>query len=273
MLRFRRTREGDAGEITTHPGPETVAANGQANIDIAPAGLAIEVSGLSKAFGRTPVLRRLDLSVPWGQVLTVLGPNGCGKTTLIKILATLMRPDAGVARVAGLDLARAGQSARRMIGVVTHDTLLYDNLTGYENLRFYSQMFGLDEVDDRIEAVAARMGLTARLHQRVSTLSHGLRKRFSIARALLHDPPILLMDEPETGLDQEALAFLDDVISGPSEPYRTVVMTTHNLERGLALGDRLAILSNGGIGHLESVDAAGAAALRNTYLRYTGAPR
>ncbi len=234
-------------------------------------GLAIEVKGLSKAFGRTQVLRGLDLEVPWGQVLAVLGPNGSGKTTLIKVLATLTRPDAGAVRVGGMDVRRWGERVRRLIGVVTHDTLLYDDLTAYENLKFYCRMFGLDRVDERIASATERMGMSARLHQRVGTLSHGMRKRFSIARALLHDPLVLLMDEPESGLDQEALALLEAVIADRTSPRRAVLLTTHNLERGLALGDRVAILARGRVAHEESLSGAGSAAIRETYRRYTGA--
>ena len=236
-----------------------------------PKGLAIEIKGLTKAFGRTPVLRSLDLEVPWGQVLSVLGPNGCGKTTLIKVLATLTKRDAGTVRVAGADVARAGERVRRIIGVVTHDPLLYDDLTGYENLKFFARMFGLDRIEERIAAVAERMGVSARLHQRAGTMSNGTKKRFSIARALLHDPQVLLLDEPESGLDQEALGMLEQVISDSTLPLRTVLMTTHNLERGLALGHRMAILANGKIAYQESLDSVGAAAVRDAYFHYTGA--
>jgi ABC-type multidrug transport system ATPase subunit len=234
-------------------------------------GLAIEAKSLSKAFGRAHVLRGLDLEVPWGQILTILGPNGSGKTTLIKILATLTRPDAGVVRIAGLDAARYGQRVRRLVGVVTHDALLYDDLTAYENLKFFARMFGLDRIEERVASAAERMGVSARLHQRVGTLSHGMRKRFTLARALLHDPLILLMDEPESGLDQEALAMLEKVVSDRSVPYRTILLTTHNLERGLALGDRMAILAHGRIAYQESLESVGVAALRDAYFRYTGA--
>jgi heme exporter protein A len=234
-------------------------------------GLAIEARGLSKAYGRAQVLRGLDLDVPWGQVLTILGPNGSGKTTLIKALAMLTRPDSGEIRIGGLTPKRSGQRIRRVIGVVAHDTLLYDDLTGYENLKFFARMFRLDRIEERIELVAERMGMTARLDQRVGTLSHGMKKRFSIARALLHEPLILIMDEPESGLDQEALALLEDVILDHSIPYRTVLMTTHNLERGLALGDRMAILSRGRIAYQESRDAVGSDALKEKYFQYTGA--
>ena len=238
-----------------------------------PSGLAIEVKGLSKAFGRTPVLRGLDLEVPWGEVLTVLGPNGSGKTTLIKILATLTKPDSGSIRIAGLDVSRSGQAVRRRIGVVTHDALLYDDLTGHENLKFFGRIFGLDRIEERISMLVEPLGLSPRLHQRVGTLSHGTRKRFSIARALLPDPPILLMDEPESGLDQEALAMLEDLVKDRTAPFRTVLMTTHNLDRGLALGHQMAILAHGRIAYQESLDSKGVAALRDTYFRYTGTTR
>ena len=234
-------------------------------------GLAIEIRGLSKAFGRTPVLRGLDLEVPWGQVLTVLGPNGSGKTTLVKVLATLARPDEGEVRVAGLDLKGQAERARRATGVVTHDALLYDELTGYENLRFFGRMFGLDRLDDRIADVAGRLGVVDRLQQRAGTLSHGFRKRLSIARALLHDPRVLLMDEPESGLDQEALQMLDRVVGDRANPDRTVLITTHNLERGLAFGDSLVILARGEVAYQESsVSSAGVDALRDAYFRHTG---
>lgn len=233
--------------------------------------LAIRITGLGKAFGRTPVLRGVDLEVPWGQVLTLLGPNGSGKTTLIKILATLTKADSGDVTVGGMDLSRAGQKVRRIVGAVTHDPLLYDELTGRENLRFFVRLFGLSGGEERIAGAADRLGVGDRLDQRVATLSHGLRKRFSIARALLHDPAILLLDEPESGLDQEALGLLDAVVTDKTNPLRTVVMTTHSLDRAIALGERMAILANGRLAYQESGGAGDAEALRKAYKRHTEA--
>ena len=232
--------------------------------------LAIEVKGLTKSYGRTQALRGLDLKVRWGEVIAILGPNGSGKTTLIKALATLTRPDEGTIRIANLSTSRSGERVRRLIGVVTHDSLLYPDLTGYENLKFYARMFRLDSIDERVRRVTERMGMTPRLNQKVGTLSHGMQKRFSIARALLHDPLVLIMDEPESGLDQEALSLLDAVITDREMPARTVLITTHNLERGLALADRMVILSNGRIAHEESLESAGPAKMREAYFRYTG---
>ena len=232
--------------------------------------LAIDVRGLSKSYGRTQVLRDIDLQVPWGQTLTVLGPNGSGKTTLIKTLATLARPDSGEVRIAGLSTRRSGVQVRRAIGVVTHEPLLYDGLTGAENLRFFARMFALDRIDERIRYVAARMGVTDRLDSRVGTLSHGMRRRFSIARALLHAPRVLIMDEPESGLDQQALGLLEELVTDSTNPGRTILMTTHNFERGIALADRVAILSRGGIAYEGAPDADATSA---AYRRYTADPR
>ena len=233
---------------------------------------ALEVRGLWKAYGRVAVLRGLDLDLAWGEVLTVLGPNGSGKTTLISIIATLARADRGTVRVAGLDHSRMSDRVRKLIGVVTHEPLLYDDLTAYENLRFVARMFRLDRSEERIAATAERLGVSARLHQRMGTLSHGLRKRFTIARALLHDPAILLMDEPESGLDLEAQAILDAIIRDRAGSVKAVLMTTHSIERAIAVGDRLAILSRGGIVHQGPLDSdAGVDSIKETYSRHTGA--
>ncbi|MDP6063256.1 MAG: ABC transporter ATP-binding protein [SAR202 cluster bacterium] len=233
---------------------------------------AIEARGLYKSYGRAGVLKGLRLDVPWGEVVVVLGSNGSGKTTLMRILATLTRPDGGTVQVAGLDPYKLGRQVRSQIGVVTHDPLLYDDLTGYENLRFMTRMFGLDRAGERIEAAAGRLGLSARLHQRVGTLSHGLKKRFTIARALLHDPKILLMDEPESGLDQESQTTLDTLIRDPAASFRSVLITTHSPERAAAMGDRVAILARGLIAHTAPIGRnTDPDTIRRLYVEYAGA--
>ena len=216
------------------------------------ADFAVRLRGVSKAFGRTAVLRGVDLDVSRGETLSLLGANGSGKTTLIRVLATLMKPDSGEMRIAGFDPGRAGGRVRKAIGVVTHDPLLYDDLTARENLRFSCRMFGMDRGDERVERVSGLVGMESRLDQRVGTMSHGTRKRFSIARALLHDPSILLMDEPETGLDREGLDLLDAVICDRARSGRTVIMTTHDTERAAVLGDRVVTLANGRIADVTS---------------------
>ena len=233
-------------------------------------GLAIDIQGLAKSFGRTSVLRNLDLKVPWGEVLTVIGPNGCGKTTLIKILATLTKHDTGAVLVAGHDVALVGERVRGIIGVVTHAPFLYDDLTGFENLKFFAGMFGLDNIGERIQEVVERMGVGEGLNHRASTMSHGTKKRFSIARALLHDPLVLLLDEPESGLDQEALEMMQKILTDRTKRLQSVLMTTHNLERGMTLGSHLAVLAQGKIVYKESLDSVDVSSLRAAYLQYTG---
>ena len=219
---------------------------------------AVRVRGVTKSFGRTPVLRGIDLDVPQGQTLSLVGANGSGKTTLLKILATLSKPDSGRMLIGRLDADKYGDRIRARIGVVTHDPLLYDDLTGRENLRFFCRMFGVRHAEERLEWAASLMGMTARLDQRAGALSHGMKKRFSIARALLHGPHILLMDEPESGLDQEAVELLDAVILDRSDPRRTVIMTTHNFERAIKLGDALAILERGRVSPTEDTGSPSA---------------
>ena len=188
------------------------------------------------------MLRGLGLEARWGETLAVAGPNGAGKTTLVRVLAGLTRPDEGSVEIAGMSLDRMGRLARGVMGVVTHEPMLYDGLTVRENLKFAGRMFGLDRLDDRVESAAERLGVRSRLRDRVGTLSHGLRKRVSIARALLHGPSILIMDEPETGLDRHALGLLESVVGEVTGSGGAVVMTTHSLAPVVA-GRRLSIVA------------------------------
>lgn len=232
---------------------------------------AIEVKGLTKTFDDFPALRGIDLEVARGESLVIFGPNGAGKTTLLRVLATIIRPSAGTVLLGGLDLKEQAEQVRRLIGVVSHHPLLYSGLSAFENLQFYGHLYDVPSLKERIEEVAGLVGMAARLHDRVSTLSRGMQQRFAIARALLHHPEIVLLDEPETGLDQQAIALLWEVLLGEAAARRTVVMTTHNLERGLDLASRLLIMSGGRIvfqGSGRSLDLAG---LKRAYQDTTGA--
>lgn len=232
-------------------------------------GYAIEVKRLIKSYGEHYALRGIDLNVKWGDFLAVFGPNGAGKTTLINVLATLVKPSSGDARVSGFDLREDSVMIRRQIGVVTHQTLLYDDLSAYENLRFYGKMYNVPSLTDRIRQLLAQVGLESRAHDRVRTLSRGMQQRLAIARSLIHDPPILLLDEPGTGLDQRASAMLESILSSTDNRQRAVVMTTHSLEQGLALSNRVVILTEGKIVCEESrqLDIS---SLRELYYQHTG---
>jgi heme exporter protein A len=229
----------------------------------APGIWAIETRGLTKSFDERPVLRGLNLQVAPGEKVALLGPNGAGKTTLIKILSTIMYPTAGKIFIGGLDVREKPEAVRRKIGVVGHNSYLYSNLTASENLDFYRRLYGVSPL--RVAEVAEMVGMKLRLHDKMNTLSRGMQQRFAIARALLHQPEIILLDEPETGLDQMAISMLWDLIKSDREVKRTVVLTTHNLERGLELADRFLILSGGKIVFQESRSLLDLAELRRAY--------
>ena len=195
---------------------------------------AVRVVGLEKGFGHWPVLWDLDLTLNWGQLLILFGANAVGKTTLLRILSTQARPDAGDLWVAGYDLGRRPGAVRRRIGVVGHRTYLYDDLTCRENLVYYGRLFGLTDVQLRVEEAISRVNLGPRADQRVRTLSNGMQKRASIARAILHRPPLLLLDEPEAGLDHESTDMLKTLLEEWAESGGAAIMTTHNVELGLA---------------------------------------
>lgn len=226
---------------------------------------ALEVQALTKTFGNNRALRGINLQVAYGDFLIIFGPNGAGKTTLLKILATIMKPSSGEVRIGGLDLKKDAEEIRRRIGVVSHQTFLYNNLTARENLEFYSRMYDVAEAKQRIHEVVNTVGMATRLNDRISTLSRGMQQRFSIARALLHNPDIMFLDEPETGLDQEALPMLWQALQNEGQGKRTIVMATHNLERGLELGNRLVILSGGKIVHEQTGSGSDLSTLRKVY--------
>ena len=205
----------------------------------------IQTVSLRKSFGLRPVLKGVDLDVAPGECLALMGPNGAGKTTLLRVLATLSKPSGGLVRVAGLPLPQAAGEVRWRLGVVAHHTLLYLDLTAEENLQFYARLYGLAEPGPRIAAVLEQVGLARRRRDLVRTFSRGMQQRLSIARAQLHDPEVLMFDEPYTGLDPQAADMLDDVLRSARQAGRTVLLTTHDPVRALALADRVAILARG----------------------------
>jgi len=230
----------------------------------------IEVKGVTKSFGTYRALRGVNLQVEKGQFLTIFGPNGAGKTTLIRVLATLIRPTGGSVRIAGLNIQEDAAKVRREIGIVAHQTLLYDELTAYENLKFYGKMYDVPNLEDRIRELITKVGLSSRIHDRVHTFSRGMQQRLSIARALIHNPSIVLLDEPETGLDKQAIAMLGEILKAPDTEKRTMVMTTHSLERGLEMGTQIAIMAKGKVAYEESKDSLTLSSLQEAYHNYTG---
>jgi heme exporter protein A len=205
----------------------------------------IKVHKLVKRFGSKTVLRGLDFEVRQGEFVAILGPNGAGKTTFLRILASLSRPTLGMVQIAGFPLPAQAAAVRARLGVVTHLPLLYGDLTAEENLRFYGRIYGIIGLNSRIDEVLEMVGLSARRRDLVRIFSRGMQQRLAIGRAILHDPEVMLFDEPHTGLDQEACDMLDGLLKDVAGRGRTVVMTSHDLARVENLATRFDVLSRG----------------------------
>ncbi len=225
----------------------------------------IIVKKLTKRFGPKTVLRSLDFEVESGEFVALLGPNGAGKTTFLRILASLSRPLLGKVQIAGYQLPGQAAAVRQRLGVVSHFPLLYGDLTAEENLRFYGRMYAVANLDERIGTVLEMVGLEKRKRDLVRTFSRGMQQRLAIGRAVLHDPEVMLFDEPHTGLDQDACAMLDTVLKEVAARGRTVVMTSHDLARTADLASRFDVLSRGKIVASVQRDALGTQNLLDFY--------
>ena len=205
----------------------------------------LEARNLSRTFGVVRAVDGISFALALGELLTVLGPNGAGKSTLLGMLGGSLRPDSGEIRFRGELRDPAETAWRREIGVLSHRTFLYGPLTARENLAFYGRLYGLGELEGRVELALEDVGLAPHAHRQVRGFSRGMRQRLALARTLLHDPALVLLDEPFTGLDIHASALLRDVLVRLRDGDRTVVLVTHNLAEGLALADRVAIQAHG----------------------------
>ena len=206
---------------------------------------ALEVAGLSKRFGHVRALRAVDFELAAGESLAVFGPNGAGKTTLLRVLAGLLKPDGGTVRFGGELLVRGNAEHRRRVGLISHHSLLYDGLTATENLVFYARLYSVPGPRAAAARALAGVGLEERAADAVGTFSRGMIQRLAIARALLHDPEVMLLDEPFSGLDQAAAATLRQLLGRLRAERRTMVLVTHNIDEGLELATHVAIQVSG----------------------------
>ena len=209
----------------------------------------IEVEKLSKAYGLLPALRDVSFRVERGECVRLLGANGSGKSTLLRALAGLSRPTSGRIRIGGWEMPTEAWRARAQIGLVAHQPLLYENLTARENLHFFGKLYAInrEERERRGVELLRRVDLHKRADSLVRTFSRGMKQRLSLARALLHQPDLLLLDEPYNGLDQKAVDQLDELLLAAKSQDRTILMSTHQFERGAQFAERAMILSNGRI--------------------------
>jgi len=230
---------------------------------------ALEVRDLTRAFGVRKALDGVSFSLPEGAFLSVFGPNGAGKTTLVKVLTTLLTPSSGSARILGLDVVEDAVDMRSRIGLISHNPLLYPDLTAEENLLFFSEMYGIENPAERVRELLVAVELDHRKLDLVRTFSRGMLQRLSIARALLHKPEVLFLDEPYSGLDPHAMDILDGLIA-QIRGNHTFVMISHDLDKGLELCSHALILAKGKVVLFEPREAVDDETFRATYRSTVG---
>lgn len=253
---------GGAGTARLHTHSEQVAA---AMVDPQEQAALVRVEGLKKSYALKPVLRGINLEVLPGERVALLGANGAGKTTLLRILACLTKPNAGTASVDGWDCVSEAQQVRKLVGLVAHQPYLYDELTALENLLFFARMYTVAQAHERSVALIKRVGLERKQHERVGTFSRGQLQRLAWARAILHAPRLLLLDEPDTGLDQEGHELVTSLLNEHVASGGGSLLITHQLERALQWSDCVVLLAAGRIVYRERSDALSLAALQQRY--------
>ena len=207
---------------------------------------AVEAKHLSKVFGTRKAVDDVSFELPEGSFLSIFGPNGAGKTTLLRVLSTLARPTNGEALVAGVDVREEPDKAREHIGLISHQSMLYPDLTAEENLLLYAKLYGVEDLEARVAELLDAVGLAHRKLDLVRTFSRGMTQRVSIARALVHDPDVVFLDEPYSGLDPHAVEIFDELIESVRGD-RTFVMVSHDLSKGFAMCTHALVLARGRI--------------------------
>lgn len=228
----------------------------------------IRTIDLCKRYGDLVVLDEINLVIAPGESFALLGPNGAGKTTLVKVLSTLTRPDSGTARINGHDIIEEAEGVKRSLGVVSHNTFLYDELTARENLEFYGELYGIDS-EGKVERLLKRVDLLERGDDAVGTFSSGMKRRLAVARSIVHDPEVLILDEPTAGLDIESKRSFYKLIKEFISSKKTILLTTHLLDEVELLCKSTAIIKNGRIiasGNLDKIKS-GAKTMEDAYTR------
>ncbi len=226
----------------------------------------IEAHSVSKHFGRFRVLENVNLAIAPDDFIGILGKNGAGKTTLLKIIASLLKPSGGTVFFNGMNLRDHLNEVLRQIGMISHQTYLYGDLTAIENLRFYAKLYDVNESEAAL--LLEKVGLTKRADESVRRFSRGMQQRLSIARMLLHRPKVLLLDEPYTGLDPKASQFLDDILIDYHRNGNCIIMVSHDLDHCLRMAKRAVVLDKGTIVLDSAIDTLALSELKNTIMKH-----
>ena len=232
--------------------------------------LAIRARGLTKLYGDFPALQNVNLDVRQGEFLAVLGRNGAGKSTLLKLLAMLTRPSLGTLSIGGVERDGDRDQVRRRLGLLGHDTFLYDELTAEENLRFYATLYQIADASETVRKTLVSVGLEPFRKEMVRNFSRGMRQRLTIGRLFLHKPDLLLLDEPFNGLDDRAVTLLEELLRDAHRQGKTILLCTHQLELALKLTTSLLIIDRGKIAYLGPNQPDRADEMRELYLRFAG---
>ena len=230
----------------------------------------LEALGVSRRYGWRWALKDLNLAVSPGETLALLGKNGSGKTTLLKTLAGLLRPTEGAVRISGQPISR---EAKERIGLLSHEPMLYAGLTIRENLNYFAKLFGVEsgEIPGRVDLLAKTLAISERLDEPVRVLSQGLRQRVALARALLHEPDIVLLDEPFSGLDPEAAGRLESVVRALCERRECIVVfTTHDVSKAFEIAQRIAVLAGGRLVYVEDIENTSEVEVLAAFDEFTG---
>jgi len=228
----------------------------------------LRISGLRKSYGSREALRGINLDLQRGEFLCLFGPNGAGKSTLLKIVATLLRPSAGQVKVQDYDLEEHPEQYRAQLGMVSHQSFVYQDLSVLENLEFYATLYGVEQPREKALELLEEVKLADRYDMLAANLSRGMQQRLTIARALVNDPALLLLDEPYTGLDEHAASVLRDQLQTLHSRKRTIVMVTHNLRRGMESATRLGILVRGELVYLQQKADVDPTTFEHLYFRH-----
>lgn len=225
----------------------------------------IQIDNLSKSYGFNKVLNGIDLHFDKGDFVAIFGPNGAGKTTLIKILTTILKADGGSVSISGLDIRKEVQSIRKIIGLLSHESFLYANLTVFENLKFFARLYGITNYNESIKYKLDTIGLYSKRNEYIRNLSSGMKQRASILRSLVHDPEIVFLDEPFVGLDIEGAEYLLGIFKEFKKENITALVTTHDITLGLKECTKVVVMNKGRIKFNEISDNIEGTDFEGTY--------